>query len=322
MKAIVYNKYGSVENLSLTKVERPQPKDKEVLIKLHAAAINSWDWDLVKGTLQGRIFGLFQPKFKILGADIAGIVVGKGKDVVDFQVGDEVFGDVSAYNWGGFAEYVCADEKFLIHKPKHLTFEQAAATPQAGVLAYQGLAPKKTPLENRQILINGAGGGVGTFAIQMAKTHGAEVTVVDKGNKLNKLVELGADYVIDFQKEDYTKRGKQYDLIIDNIAKRSVKDYSRALKKDGIFRMIGGATGSILQVLIQGGWISKMSEKQIGIVAHEPTREHLNALNDLTATGNVSPIIDKTFSLEETKEAFYYYERGDFVGKIVITMNS
>ena len=320
MKAIVYNKYGSIEHLELKEIEQPQPKEKEVLIKMHAAGINSWDWDLIKGTTQGRIFGLFRPKYKILGADIAGVVVAKGREVKDFEVGDEVFGDVSGYNWGGFAEYVCADEQFLIHKPKDWTFEAAAATPQAGVLAFQGLDPEKTELKNKKVLINGAGGGVGTFAIQIAKMYGAQVTAVDKASKLNKLKELGADHVIDYQKEDYTKTGKRYDLIVDNIAKRSVKDYSRALESNGIFRMIGGATGTILQVLIQGGRKSKNSPQQIKIVAHQPNRTNFNYVKDLIETGKITPILDKTFSLKDTKEAFYHYEKGDFVGKIVVNM--
>ncbi len=318
MKAIVYHKYGSIEHLQLEEIEKPHPKDNEVLIKIHAAALNSWDWDLVKGTLQGRIFGLFSPKYKILGADVAGTIEAVGKNVTDFKIGDAVFGDLSEDHWGGFAEYVCANEKYLLHKPPSLTFEQAAATPQAGLLAIQALFHKRPITKGQEILINGAGGGVGTFCIQIAKSYGLEVTAVDKKEKLDALRKIGANHLIDYQQTDYTKTGEQYDLIIDNVAHRNTKAYSKVLKSDGVFIMIGGKTGTILNALIQGSWVSKRTDKHIGILAYQPNKEDLNNLTKLIISGKVQPIIDKTFSLENTIEAFRHYEAGSFVGNIVV----
>lgn len=318
MKAIVYQKYGSIDHLKLQEIEKPVPKNKEVRIKVHAAGLNSWDWDLLKGTTQGRIFGLFKPKWKILGADVAGIVESVGSDVTDFKIGDEVFGDLSEGSWGCFAEYVCANEKELALKPTNLSFEAAAAVPQAGFLAIQGLFNKRSIEKGQKILINGAGGGVGTFALQIAKNSGAEVTVVDKGIKLAQLKALGADHVIDYTKTNYTKTGQQYDLIIDNVTHQKAAAYSRVLASNGIFNVIGGKISSMLNILIVGGLISKTSQKRIGLLAYKPNRTDLLKLTTLIENGKIEPIIDKVFSLAEAPDAFRYYEKGDFVGKIVI----
>ncbi|WP_436236594.1 NAD(P)-dependent alcohol dehydrogenase [Paenibacillus sp. LjRoot153] len=210
MKAIIYTKYGSPNELTSTEVEKPQPKDHEVLINVHAASINSWDWDLLRGTpFLVRIGGVLKPKYTILGADIAGRVEAVGKEVKQFVPGDEVFGDISGCSWGGFAEYVCASEMSLSLKPASISFEDAAAIPQAAVLALQGLRCKGLISKGNKVLINGAGGGVGTFAVQLAKLFGAEVTVVDSVTKLSKLQALGADHVMDYTKDDFTRSGKK-----------------------------------------------------------------------------------------------------------------
>jgi NADPH:quinone reductase-like Zn-dependent oxidoreductase len=213
MKAIVYHKYGSPEELKLQEIPKPIPKDNEALVKVVAVSINSWDWDLLRGEpLLIRMWGLFKPRYHILGSDIAGFVEAVGPKVKYLKPGDQVFGDLSSYGWGGFAEYVCAPEHALALKPANVTFEQAASIPQAGVLAYQGLFDYGKIKSGETVLINGAGGGVGTFAIQIAKSLGAQITGVDSHEKLEMLKELGADHTIDYKKEDFTNTGKHYDL--------------------------------------------------------------------------------------------------------------
>ena len=218
MKAIVYTKYGPPDVLELKEVAKPTPKDNEVLIKVHAASVNDWDWALLRGVpfVNRLTTGILKPiKIKILGSDIAGRVEAVGKNAKQFQAGDEVFGDLSGLAWGGFAEYVCAPENRLILKPASMSFEQAAAIPQAAVLALQGLRDKRQVQPGQKVLINGAGGGAGSFAIQIAKSFGVEVTGVDSTTKLDMMRSLGADHVIDYKQEDFTKNGQRYDLILD-----------------------------------------------------------------------------------------------------------
>lgn len=321
MKAIILKEYGSPNNLHLKEVDKPKVKDNEVLIKLKSASINSWDLDIVKGNLFliRLMYGLRKPKLKILGCDIAGVVEALGKNVKKFKTGDEVFGDISASGWGGFAEYVCADEVALEHKPSFITFEEAAALPQAGVMALQSLQDNKQIGNGDRVLIIGAGGGVGTIAIQIAKDLGAEVTAVDRKGKLDKLLSLGADYVIDYQLENFTKNGQQYDLILDVVANLSIFDYKGALKPNGNFEMIGGSMKRLLQVAFMGPIISKLSRKRLGILMHEPNKNLLQ-LTSYIEQGKMKPIIDKQYNLADTMEAFRYYAEGNVFGKIVITM--
>jgi NADPH:quinone reductase-like Zn-dependent oxidoreductase len=242
MKAIVYNKYGSPDVLRLADVEKPSPKDDEVLIKVHAASINSWDWDMLTGRpLEYRLFsGLLKPKkTKILGCDISGKIETIGREIKRFNLGDEVFGDLSAGSWGGFAEYVCAREDELTIKPAGISHEAAAASPQAGLLAWQGLCCNRETKPEQKILINGAGGGVGTFAIQMAKSFGAEVTGVDSAVKSDLIRALGADHAIDYAQDDFTKSGERYDLILDVKTDRSIFAYRRALSSNGSYITLG-----------------------------------------------------------------------------------
>ena len=323
MKAVVYTKYGSPAVLQLQEIEKPIPKENEVLVKDYAASVNSWDWDLLKGKpfLVRIIGGLFKPRHKILGADIAGTVEAIGNDVKDFKPGDEVFGDIAGSGFGGFAEYVAVPEKLLAQKSQVMSFEQAASLPQAGLLALQGLRYKGTIKQGDEVLINGAGGGVGTIGLQYAKLLGAVVTCVDKAEKFDMLRSLGADYLIDYTKEDYTRNDKQYDRILDVIAHRSVSDYKRALKPHGIFAMIGGSMGGLLlQLMFIWPILSRFSNKKLGIMGYRPTRKDLEYLIQLFEEGKLIPVIDRTYPLQEVPAAFQYFSEGNIKGKIIINV--
>jgi len=318
MKAIVYANYGAPDVLRLEEIAKPTPQDHEVLIQVHAASINSWDWDLLRGQpFYARLESPSKPKYKILGADVAGRVEAVGKNVQQFQPGDAVFGDLCASGWGGFAEYVCAQENALTVKPASLSFAQAAAIPQAAVLALQGLRDKSAIQPGQNVLINGAGGGVGTFAVQMAKTFGAEVTGVDSLPKLDLLRSLGADHVFDYTQIDFTRTGQRYDLILDVVANRSIFDYQRALTANGIFQMIGGSTAAILQAAFIGTMLSMVGSQQLGLVLHQPNKD-LDFIKKLVATGKISPIIDRCYPLAETPAAFDYFGTGQAKGKVII----
>ncbi len=321
MKAIVYTKYGPPEVLQLKEVAKPTPKDNEVLVKVHAASVNSWDWDLLRGTpfLNRLGFGLLKPKYKILGADIAGRVEAVGRNVKQFQPDDKVFGDISGCGLGGFAEYVCARENALALKPASMTFEEVAAVPQAVVLALQGLRYKGQIQPGQKVLINGAGGGVGTFAVQIAKSFGAEVTGVDSTRKLDMMRSIGADHVIDYTKEDFTKNGQRYDLILDNAAYHSVFDYKRALSAKGIYVMVGGSMARFFQVMFLGPWISMTGSKKMGLLLHKPNKD-LAFMIELIESGKVVPVIDKRYPLSEVADALRYFGEGHAKGKVVITV--
>jgi NADPH:quinone reductase-like Zn-dependent oxidoreductase len=322
MKAIVYTHYGSPDVLQLKEVDKPAPKDDEVLVKVYAASINSWDWDMLTGRpFEYRFLsGLLKPKkTKILGCDIAGQIEAVGKNIKQFHPGDDVFGDLCEGSWGGFAEYVCARENELTLKPAGMTYEEAAATPQAGLLALQGLCDKSEIQPGQRILINGAGGGVGTFAIQMAKSFGAEVTGVDSTGKLDMMSSLGADYVIDYNQDDFTKNGKSYDLILDVKTDRSVFDYWRALSPNGKYVTVGGRSARIIQLVLVGSLISMTGSKKLTLIKHKPNKD-LNIINELFEAGKIKPVLDKCFPLSETAEAFQYFGEGHFNGKVVITV--
>lgn len=323
MKVIVYTKYGTPDVLQLIEVDKPSPKENEVLIKVFASSINEWDYGLIggKGLLTRLLGGLFKPKNKILGADVAGIVEAIGRDIKNFKPSDEVFGDIAGAGFGAFAEYVCAPEKMLAKKSPKMSFEQAAALPQAGLLAMQGLRYKKPLQAGQHLLINGAGGGVGPIALQYAKSIGARVTCVDREEKLDMLRSLGADELMDYRKTDYTKTGNQYDYILDVTARRSVRDYKRALKPGGVFAMIGGSMGwLIVQMMMVQPLFSKFRSKKLGIMGYRVSNEGLAELSRFFEEGKISPVIDKRFSLDEIAEAFRYYERGNFKGKIIISI--
>jgi NADPH:quinone reductase-like Zn-dependent oxidoreductase len=320
MKAIVYERYGSPNVLELKDVAKPIPKDEEVWVKVYAASVNDWDWGLLRGKpFVNRLVvsGLIKPKIKILGCDIAGRVEAVGGNAKQFQPGDEVFGDLSGCGWGGFAEYVCAPEKALVLKPTSMTFEEVAAAPQAANLALQGLRDRGQIKPGQKVLINGAGGGAGTFAVQIAKSFGAEVTGVDSTRKLDIMRSIGADHVIDYTQEDFTKNEQRYDWIIDFAAYHSVFDYKRALSTNGIYVTLGGSIARILQVVFMGLLISMTTSKKMGILLLKPNKD-LPFMNELFESGKVRPVIDMRYPLSEVPEALRYFGEGQARGKVVI----
>ncbi len=321
MKAIAYTEYGTPDVLQLKEIEKPVPKSDEVLVKVHAASINDWDWGLLRGEpFMNRIFfGLLKPKIKILGSDIAGQVEAVGINAKQFHPGDEVFGDLSGSGFGGFADYVCAHENALALKPVSMTFEQAAAIPQAAILALQGLRSKRQIASGQRVLINGAGGGAGTFAVQIAKSFGAEVTGVDSTLKLNIMRSVGADYVIDYTQEDFTKIDRKYDFILDFAGHHSIFDYWRALSGNGMYVMVGGSTSRIFQVMFLGPLISMITSKKMGILMYKQNKD-LDFIKELFEAGIVKPVIDKCYALSEVPEAFRYFGEGRHRGKVVIIL--
>lgn len=323
MKAMVYTQYGSPDVLKLQEVAQPAPKDGEVLVKVHAAAANYADWALLNGNpfLVRAEFGLFKPKNTILGADVAGQVVAVGKNVQQFQTGDQIFGDISGCGWGGFAEYVAVPEKFLALKPAHISYEQAAAAPLAGITALQGLRDYGRIQPGQKVLINGASGGVGTFAVQIAKAFGAEVTAVCSTNKLEMVRAIGADHAIDYTQEDFTQQGPQYDLILGANGSHSLADYRRALRPQGIYVCSGGSLRQIFAALILGPLLSRRGGQQLrSMGSAKPNQKDLLVMKELLATGKVVPVIDRCYPLLEVPDALRYLGTGHAKGKIVITV--
>lgn len=318
MKAMVFTEYGQPDVLFLEEVERPAPKPNEVLIQVYAVSINDWDWGLLRGEPYVNRMTLFNMNPKIIGSDVAGVVEAVGSKVTRFKVGDAVLGDLSPCGWGGFAEYVCADEKVLTLKPDTMSFEQAAALPQAGQLAIQGLLDGNIQAGHK-VLINGASGGAGSFAIQIAKYFGATVTGTCRTNKIEFVRELGADDVIDFTQEDFTKNGQQYDLILDMQAHHSIFDYKRALTENGCYVMEGGP--SAIPVVFAGFFISLFSHKKMKLLLLKANRD-IEQLISLFESGKLNPIIDKCFPLSETDEAMRYFGEGKKKGKVVIQVYS
>jgi NADPH:quinone reductase-like Zn-dependent oxidoreductase len=322
MKAVVMERYGTPDVLELRDVVEPTPKAAEVLVRVHAASVNDWDWGLLQGTpFVNRIMvsGLFRPKVRIIGGDIAGRVEAVGRDVEAFKPGDEVYGDLCMSGFGAFAEYACAPATGLVHKPAGMTFEQAAAIPQAGMLAVQGLIDVGRIQSGQKLLLNGAGGGVGTFALQMARLHDVEVTVVDKPGKLDMLRTMGADHVIDYLEEDFTKSGKCYDLILDVKTTRSPFAYARALSPNGTYVTVGGNIPRLLQALVLAPLMSRLYNKHVRIVGLKPNKD-LAYMNELFEAGKLVPVIDGPYKLADVPEALRLFGTGEHKGKIIITM--
>ena len=317
MKAIVYTQYGSPDVLQLKEVEKPTPKGNEVLIKVYAASANPADWHLMRAEpfLARLAGGLLKPKNTRLGADVAGRVEAVGSNGTQFQVGDEVFGELSLNALGSFAEYVCAPAALLALKPANLTFEQAAAVPLAAFTALQGLRDKGQIRPGQKVLINGASGGVGTFAVQIAKSFGTEVTGVCSTRNLELVRSLGADHVIDYTKTDFTRTGQHYDLIFDAVGNRSVADIRRALTPTGICSVAGFTTmARLFQIMLLGG-------KKIGMMeTAQANQKDLLVIKELLEAGKVVPVIDCSYPLAETAEAIRYLETGRARGKVVITV--
>ena len=317
MQAIIYTTYGSPDVLQLKDVEKPTPKDNQVLVKIHAASANPADWHLMRAEpfLARLANGLLKPTNTKLGADIAGHVEAVGSNVTQFQVGDPVFGSMPLHELGGFAEYVCASEELLALKPAKLTFEQAAAVPLAAFTALQGLRNKGQIQPGQTVLINGASGGVGTFAVQIAKSFGTEVTGVCSTRNLEMVRSIGADHVIDYTQTDFTKTGQQYDLIFDAVGNRSVSDYKRALRPNGMCAVAGFTRLSrLFQIMFLGG-------KRVGMMeTAKANQKDLVFIQGLLEAGKVVPVIDRCYPLREVPEAIRYLETGHARGKVIITV--
>lgn len=321
MKAILFPRYGSPDVLQLKEVEKPTPREDEVLIKVHAASINSYDWRHIRAApfLVRLGGGLLKPKDPRLGADVAGRIEAIGRNVKQFQPGDAVFGDVST---GGYAEYVCAREKILALKPANISYAEAAAAPMAALTALQGLRDKGQIKPGQKVLINGASGGVGTFAVQIAKYYGAEVTGVCRTRNLDMTRSIGADYVIDYTREDFTKNGRQYDLIFDVAANRSVFAYRRALSPKGKCVVAGFSTmPHLLHIMLLGPRVSKTDGPEIdGMGIASVNRTDLVFISELLEARKVVPVIDGCYPLSEIARAFWYFEKEHARGKVIINV--
>jgi NADPH:quinone reductase-like Zn-dependent oxidoreductase len=317
MKAVVYYNYGSPDVLKCEEIEKPTAGDNEVLIKVRAASVNPLDRFFMRGTPIVRILpGLRKPKVTRLGVDVAGQVEAVGRNVTQFKPGDEVFGVCR----GAFAEYVCAVEDKLALKPANISFEDAAAVPVAALTALQGLRDKGRIQPGHKVLVDGASGGVGTFAVQIAKSFGAEVTAVCSTRNVDTARSLGADHVIDYTREDFTQSGQRYDLILGANAYHSIFDYRRALSRNGIFVMVGGGWIQILQAMLLGPFLSRIGSKKMRFFIAKINTKDLDFLKDLLEAGKVVPVIDRRYPLSDVAEALRYLEEGHAQGKVVITV--
>ena len=323
MKAIVYKKYGSPDVLHLEEVKKPAFDEEKVLVKVYAASINAGDWHLLTADpfpmrLMG--VGLFQPNNTILGADVAGQVEAVGKNVKQFHPGDAVFGDIFGLGSGSFAEYVSVPESALALKPSNISFEEAAAVPVAAVTALQGLRDQGHIQPGQKVLINGASGGVGTFAVQIAKAFGAEVTAVCSTRNLEMACSIGADHVIDYTQEDFTKNGRQYDLILAANGYQPLSAYKRALTPHGIYVFTGGSPAQTFQSLFIGPILSKRDGRKMTSVMGKANQKDLIFIRDLLEDGKIRPVIDARYPLNETPEAFRYFGKGHARGKVIINI--
>lgn len=321
MNAIVAPKYGSPDVLRYETVPTPTPATDEVLIGVHAAGVNAADWHLLRADplLVRLSFGLRKPKHPILGADVAGRVEAVGAAVTEFEPGDAVFGDLSDSGHGGFAEYVCAEADALAPKPTNLSYVEAAASPLAGVTALQGLRDEGGIQNGDDVLITGASGGVGTFAVQLAKTDGATVTGVCSSAKVELVHSLGADHVVDYEEDDFTAREERYDLIFDAGAYRSVRAVRRLLRPDGRYVFVGGANRRLFEAMLLGPVLSALDGRSLGNFMATPNREDLLELRDRIESGDISPVIDREFPLADVPAAIQYLEEGRARGKVVIS---
>ena len=323
MKAIVYTKYGTPDVLHLEEVEKPSPRDEEVLVKVHAASINAGDWHLLTGyplLMRFAGVGIFTPKNMFLGSDMAGCVEAVGRKVKLLRPGDAVLGDIFGIGSGSFAEYVSVPESVLALKPSNISFEEAAAAPLAAVTALQGLRDRGHIQPGQKVLINGASGGVGTFAVQIAKAFETEVTAVCSTSNLEMARSIGADHVIDYTQEDFTKNGCQYDLILAANGFHPLSAYKRALTPQGIYVFSGGSPAQIFQSLFLGPIMSKNNGRKMTSVNQKANQKDLLVIRDLLEAGKIKPVIDACYPLKETPSAFRYFGKGHTHGKVVITI--
>jgi len=321
MKAVIYERYGSPDVLHLTDVAQPVAGPGQVLVRIYAAGVNAADWHLLRADpfMARMATGLLKPKRPILGADIAGVIDSVGEGVTRFKPGDAVYGDLSGCGFGGFAEYVAVPESVLSPKPSNLGFTEAAAVPMAAVTALQALRDKGAVGPGKRVLINGASGGVGTFAVQIAKVLGADVTAVCSTSKLEQARALGADHVVDYTREDFTRMGQTYDVVIAANGNRSLGDYKRALAPDGVYVMVGGSTSQIMQAVIFGQLRSGGGKKLTNLMA-KPNAADLATVSGWIEAGKVKPVMDRTYPLEQTADAIRYIEQGHARGKVVVTL--
>ncbi len=321
MKAIIQTEYGSTDVLSLKEVDKPVVPDNGVLVRVHAASVNASDWHLMRGTpfLSRLMFGgLLKPKIKILGLDVAGQIEAIGKDVTQFKPGDEVFGDLSECGFGAFAEYVCATESALALKPANLSFEEAATVPGAALAALQGLRDYGQIQSGQKVLIKGASGGVGSFAVQIAKALDTEVTAVCSTTKMDMVRSLGADHIIDYTQADVTQTGQRYDLILDAAAYRSVFDYLPILTPKGTYVLVGGSTARLFQVMLLGPWISRISHRTVKCLISKPNQKDLVTLREFIVAGKIVPFINQRYKLSEVPVAIRHLEQRQVMGKVAI----
>lgn len=323
MKAIVCDKYGTPKDLKLKEIDTPVPKANEVLVKILATAINDYDWSSVRGKpyVYRLLFGLRKPKQPIPGMELSGTIEAVGSQTKSFKIGDGVYGDVSDFGFGTFAEYICINEKALVKKPSSMSFLDATALPHAALLASQSLINIGNIHENQRILINGAGGGVGTLGLQIAKQFNAEVTGVDTGEKLAMMKNLGFEHVIDYKKVDFTTNGMEYDLILDAKTNRSPFNYLKSLSSNGKYITVGGRLRRLLQIVLLKKLISKIYKKEVQVLSLK-ANEGLEYINDLYEAGNIKPIIDGPYSLADIPNKIQYFGDGKHQGKIVIAVQT
>ena len=321
MQAFQISRYGSVNNLQQVSVPVPVPAGDEVLVKVHCAAINDWDWGILRGMpLFMRLFmGLTRPRIKIAGTEISGVVAEVGAQVTEFQVGDAVYGDLSDCGFGGFAEFVCVRENSLVAKPVSMTFAEAAAMPHAGALARQGLFDIGDLQTGQRLLINGAGGGVGVLALQMAKALKLEVTGVDHGDKFGMLQQIGFDHLLDYTLTDFTRAGERYDLILDTRTTRSPTRFLAALNPGGKYVTVGGDSPRLLQTVVLGGLIKRLTGKQVQVLGLKPNRD-LAVLNDLYAAGDLRPVIDGPVAFAQLPAAMQKFGDAGHQGKVIVNV--
>jgi len=323
MKAILLKEYGFPKDLTIGDVPKPVPDDDEVLVKIQSVSINDWDWGLVRGNpfVIRMFFGLKKPKISIPGVDISGSIEAVGSNVNSFKTGDEVYCDLSDSGHGGFAEYVCVTGNMLSRKPPTMSHNDAAALPHAGLLALQGLVEKGKVKPGQRVLINGAGGGVGTLGIQILKKYGVEVTGVDSGEKLDLMKSLGYDRVVDYKKVDFTDTGEKYDLILDAKTNRSVFKYARSLKNNGRYVTVGGVMFRLLEIVLLGWLLSIFTGKKLSVLFHEPNKG-LDRISELVEKGELSPVIDGPYEFEKIPELIQYFGEGRHLGKIVVEIEN
>jgi NADPH:quinone reductase-like Zn-dependent oxidoreductase len=323
MKAITNTQYGSPDVLKYEEVDTPTPEDNEVLIQIHNAAVNAGDWHLLRANpfLIRLMMGFFKPKINILGFDVSGTVVETGGKVTEFKKGDEVFGDTSGSGFGAYAQFVSVSESTILKKPTKISFEQAAGISGAGLTALQGLKEHGHIKKDQKVLIIGASGGVGHFAVQIAKAYGAIVTGVCSTKNVKLVKSIGADFVVDYKKGDVTKNGCKYDLIVDAAAFRSIKDYRNSLTRRGRYVLIGGSTKQFLQMMFFGSLLSRKKGVTFTNFLVKPNQKDLRFLRTLMEEGKLRTVVDNRFSLEKVPDAIRYMETGRACGKVIIEMN-